>query len=184
MLVLDEADRILDMGFAGTLNAILAQLSKERQTMLFSATQTRSVQDLARLSMSDPEFLAVHAESAAATPARLQQTAMIVPLDEKLNMLWSFIKTHLHNKTLVFLSSCKQVSCLFSFYYQFRVLIWLDSGGLGVTLSQLRCRRALTGNLQSTIHLQDYWLFSPFYIVSCTFGYDIPYCWMLFHVNY
>jgi ATP-dependent RNA helicase DDX10/DBP4 len=112
-LVLDEADRILDMGFAGTLNAILAQLSKERQTMLFSATQTRSVQDLARLSMSDPEFLAVHAESAAATPARLQQTAMIVPLDEKLDMLWSFIKTHLHNKTLVFLSSCKQVSCLF-----------------------------------------------------------------------
>jgi ATP-dependent RNA helicase DDX10/DBP4 len=113
VLVLDEADRILDMGFAGTLNAILAQLSKERQTMLFSATQTRSVQDLARLSMSDPEFLAVHAESAAATPARLQQTAMIVPLDEKLDMLWSFIKTHLHNKTLVFLSSCKQVSCLF-----------------------------------------------------------------------
>jgi ATP-dependent RNA helicase DDX10/DBP4 len=113
VLVLDEADRILDMGFAGTLNAILAQLSKERQTMLFSATQTRSVQDLARLSMSDPEFLAVHAESAAATPARLHQTAMIVPLDEKLDMLWSFIKTHLHNKTLVFLSSCKQVSCLF-----------------------------------------------------------------------
>ncbi|CAM6024675.1 unnamed protein product [Sphagnum balticum] len=109
VLVLDEADRILDMGFAGTLNAILAQLSKERQTMLFSATQTRSVQDLARLSMSDPEFLAVHAESAAATPARLHQTAMIVPLDEKLDMLWSFIKTHLHNKTLVFLSSCKQV---------------------------------------------------------------------------
>lgn len=109
VLVLDEADRILDMGFAGTLNAILGQLPKERQTLLFSATQTRSVQDLARLSLRDPEFLAVHAESGAATPARLQQTAMIVPLDEKMDLLWSFVKTHLQSKILVFLSSCKQV---------------------------------------------------------------------------
>jgi ATP-dependent RNA helicase DDX10/DBP4 len=110
MLVLDEADRILDMGFAGTLNAILGQIPKERQTMLFSATQTRSVKDLARLSLRDPEYLAVHAESAAATPARLQQTVMIVPLEEKMDVLWSFVKTHLHTKMLVFLSSCKQVS--------------------------------------------------------------------------
>ncbi|KAG0562080.1 hypothetical protein KC19_9G116500 [Ceratodon purpureus] len=109
MLVLDEADRILDMGFAGTLNAILGQIPKERQTMLFSATQTRSVKDLARLSLRDPEYLAVHAESAAATPARLQQTVMIVPLEEKMDVLWSFVKTHLHTKMLVFLSSCKQV---------------------------------------------------------------------------
>lgn len=109
VLVLDEADRILDMGFAGTLNAIVGQLPKSRQTMLFSATQTRSVKDLARLSLRDPEYLAVHAESAAATPARLQQTAMIVPLDEKMDVLWSFVKTHLHTKMLVFLSSCKQV---------------------------------------------------------------------------
>lgn len=107
--MLDEADRILDMGFSGTLNAILGQLPKERQTMLFSATQTKSVKDLARLSLRDPEFLAVHAESAAATPARLQQTVMIVPLDEKMDMLWSFVKTHLQTKMLVFLSSCKQV---------------------------------------------------------------------------
>lgn len=77
--------------------------------MLFSATQTKSVKDLARLSLRDPEFLAVHAESAAATPARLQQTVMIVPLDEKMDMLWSFVKTHLQTKMLVFLSSCKQV---------------------------------------------------------------------------
>ena len=40
-LVLDEADRILDMGFASTLNAIIENLPEERQTMLYSATQTR-----------------------------------------------------------------------------------------------------------------------------------------------
>jgi superfamily II DNA/RNA helicase len=43
MLVLDEADRILDMGFAEDLDAILANLSITRQTMLFSATQVREL---------------------------------------------------------------------------------------------------------------------------------------------
>lgn len=113
VLVLDEADRILDMGFSKTLNAIVSQLPKKRQTLLFSATQTRSVQDLARLSLKDPEYLSVHAESAVATPARLQQTAIIVPLEQKIDMLWSFIKTHLNAKILVFLSSCKQVKFVY-----------------------------------------------------------------------
>ena len=49
--VLDEADRILDLGFEKTLNAILENLPKSRQTLLFSATQTKSVRDLARLSL-------------------------------------------------------------------------------------------------------------------------------------
>lgn len=42
-IVLDEADRILDLGFADTLNAIIENLPEERQTMLYSATQTRFV---------------------------------------------------------------------------------------------------------------------------------------------
>ncbi|GLJ11540.1 hypothetical protein SUGI_0170310 [Cryptomeria japonica] len=113
VLVLDEADRILDMGFSKSLNAILSQLPIKRQTLLFSATQTQSVQDLARLSLKDPEYIAVHAESAVATPARLQQTAIIVPLKQKLDMLWSFIKSHLNSKILVFLSSCKQVKFVY-----------------------------------------------------------------------
>lgn len=40
-LILDEADTLLDMGFAGTLNSIFALLPKQRRTGLFSATQTR-----------------------------------------------------------------------------------------------------------------------------------------------
>ena len=110
VLVLDEADRILDVGFKKALNAIVSQLPKNRQTLLFSATQTKSVQDLARLSLKDPEYLSVHEESVTSTPNLLQQTAMVVPLDQKLDMLWSFIKSHLNSKILVFLSSCKQVT--------------------------------------------------------------------------
>lgn len=97
------------MGFKKELNAIISQLPKQRQTFLFSATQTKSVQDLARLSLKDPEYLSVHEESTTATPNRLDQTAMIVPLEQKLDMLWSFIRTHLNSRILVFLSSCKQV---------------------------------------------------------------------------
>lgn len=46
MLVLDEADQCLSMGFAETMNCILEELPEDRQTMLFSATQTRSVTNL------------------------------------------------------------------------------------------------------------------------------------------
>jgi ATP-dependent RNA helicase DDX10/DBP4 len=60
-------------GFSQTLNAILENLPKTRQTMLFSATQTRSVKDLARLSLRDPEYVAVHAEATSATPLKLRQ---------------------------------------------------------------------------------------------------------------
>lgn len=51
VLVLDEADRILDLGFRDQLNSVLEYLPPSRQTMLFSATQTKSVKDLARLSL-------------------------------------------------------------------------------------------------------------------------------------
>ncbi|KAL8816892.1 MAG: hypothetical protein Q9223_004177 [Gallowayella weberi] len=109
MLVLDEADRILDMGFQSTVDAIVEHLPKERQTLLFSATQTKKVSDLARLSLRDPEYVSVHEAASSATPSTLQQNYIITPLSEKLNTLWSFIRTNLKSKILVFLSSGKQV---------------------------------------------------------------------------
>ncbi|KAJ3113952.1 ATP-dependent RNA helicase dbp4 [Phlyctochytrium bullatum] len=111
--ILDEADRILDSGFATTLNAIVENLPKSRQTLLFSATQTKSVKDLARLSLKDPEYIAVHEDAETATPKLLVQRYIVLELQQKLDMLYSFIKTHLKCKTLVFLSSCKQVRFVF-----------------------------------------------------------------------
>lgn len=120
VLVLDEADRILDVAFKDDLNTIISQLPRHRQTLLFSATQTKSVQDLARLSLRHQEYLSVHEEDVTATPTLLHQTAMIVPLDQKLDMLWSFIKAHLNEKILVFLSSCKQVKFVFEAFKKLR----------------------------------------------------------------
>ncbi|KAJ3305986.1 ATP-dependent RNA helicase dbp4 [Blyttiomyces sp. JEL0837] len=108
ILVLDEADRILDSGFEKALNAIIANLPKVRQTLLFSATQTKSVKDLARLSLKDPEYVAVHEQSDSATPQNLTQKYVTIELNQKLDMLYSFLKTHLKQKIIVFVSSCKQ----------------------------------------------------------------------------
>jgi ATP-dependent RNA helicase DDX10/DBP4 len=112
--VLDEADRILDMGFAKSLNAIVGHLPKHRQTLLFSATQTSSVKDLARLSLRNPESIGLkETEHEGATPSTLQQHYTVVSLDRKLDVLFSFIRTHLQSKILVFMSCCKQVRFVF-----------------------------------------------------------------------
>ncbi|KAI0073614.1 DEAD-domain-containing protein [Panus rudis PR-1116 ss-1] len=118
MLVLDEADRILDMGFQRTLSALLSHLPKSRQTLLFSATQTKSVADLARLSLKDPVAVGVSEDATVENsenyiPKTLEQHYVVCELDKKLDILWSFIKSHLQTKTLVFMSSCKQVRFVF-----------------------------------------------------------------------
>lgn len=113
MLVLDEADRIMDMGFQRDVDAIIEHLPKERQTLLFSATQTKKVSDLARLSLRDPEYVAVHEAATSATPSTLQQNYVVTPLPEKLDTLWSFIRSNLRSKILVFVSSGKQVRFIY-----------------------------------------------------------------------
>ena len=109
MLVLDEADRIMDMGFQRDMDAIIEYLPNSRQTLLFSATQTKKVSDLARLSLKDPEYVSVHETAQTATPSKLQQNYIVTPLSEKLDTLWSFLCSSKRSKILVFLSSGKQV---------------------------------------------------------------------------
>ncbi|KAF1497747.1 putative ATP-dependent RNA helicase DDX10, partial [Eudyptula minor] len=109
MLILDEADRILDMGFADTMNAIIENLPKKRQTLLFSATQTKSVKDLARLSLKDPEYVWVHERAKFSTPATLDQNYVVCELQQKVNVLYSFLRSHLKKKSIVFFASCKEV---------------------------------------------------------------------------
>ncbi|KAJ9086996.1 ATP-dependent RNA helicase dbp4 [Entomophthora muscae] len=113
MLVLDEADRILDMGFSKAVNAIVDFLPPYRQTLLFSATQTKSVRDLSRLSLKDPEYVGVHEKADFSTPESLTQHYMVIDLPKKLDTLFSFVKTHLKTKAIVFMSSCKQVRFVF-----------------------------------------------------------------------
>ncbi|KAG9467095.1 hypothetical protein GDO78_015631, partial [Eleutherodactylus coqui] len=120
MLILDEADRILDMGFADTMNAIIENLPAKRQTLLFSATQTKSVKDLARLSLKDPEYVWVHENAKFSTPATLEQNYVVCELPQKINLLFSFVRNHLKKKSIVFFSSCKEVQYLFRAFCRLR----------------------------------------------------------------
>ncbi|XP_003794763.1 probable ATP-dependent RNA helicase DDX10 [Otolemur garnettii] len=120
MLVLDEADRILDMGFADTMNAIIENLPRKRQTLLFSATQTKSVKDLARLSLKDPEYVWVHEKAKYSTPATLEQNYVVCELQQKISVLFSFLRSHLKKKSIVFFSSCKEVQYLYRVFCRLR----------------------------------------------------------------
>ncbi|XP_031359167.1 probable ATP-dependent RNA helicase DDX10 [Photinus pyralis] len=104
------------MGFAQTMNAIIANLPQKRQTMLFSATQTKSVKDLARLSLKDPCYISVHDNCKYTTPVGLEQSYMICELKDKIAVIWSFIKNHLKKKVIIFFSSCKQVKFVYEMF--------------------------------------------------------------------
>ncbi|KAI5705266.1 hypothetical protein M8J75_013427 [Diaphorina citri] len=135
ILVLDEADRCLDMGFETAMNGILENLPP-RQTLLFSATQTKSVRDLARLSLKDPKYISVHEHEKHATPESLKQSYIVCNLEDKVNVLWSFIRNHLKHKVLVFMSSCKQVKYIYEAFCRLRPNVSLLA--LYGTLHQMR----------------------------------------------
>ncbi|CAG9861182.1 unnamed protein product [Phyllotreta striolata] len=120
VLVLDEADRCLDMGFEQTMNAIIANLPPKRQTLLFSATQTKSVKDLARLSLKDPSYISVHEHSEFSTPKGLSQSYVVCELKDKIAILWSFLRNHPNKKIMVFFSSCKQVKYTYEIFCKLR----------------------------------------------------------------
>ncbi|XP_036278836.1 ATP-dependent RNA helicase DDX55 isoform X1 [Pipistrellus kuhlii] len=111
VLVLDEADRLLDMGFEASINTILELLPKQRRTGLFSATQTQEVESLLRAGLRNPVRVSVKEKGAAAsstqkTPSRLENHYMVCKADEKFNQLVHFLRNHKQEKHLVFFSTC------------------------------------------------------------------------------
>ncbi|KAL7807008.1 DEAD domain-containing protein [Trichoderma aethiopicum] len=141
ILVLDEADRIMDLGFQSAVDALIEHLPKSRQTLMFSATQSKKVSDLARLSLKDPEYVSVHQDASTATPTTLQQHYIVTPLPEKLDTLYGFIKANVKSKIIVFLSSGKQVRFV---YESFRHL------QPGIPLLHLHGRQKQVARLEIT----------------------------------
>ena len=121
LLILDEADRLLSMGFVKTLNAIIARLPKQRRTGLFSATQTEELKNCTgwasnpvRVTVRDAASQAAAAAAAKAgtpqtsavargkLPAQLKLMYDICPVDERLYKLCLFLGEHVGAKTIVY----------------------------------------------------------------------------------
>jgi ATP-dependent RNA helicase DeaD len=103
IVVLDEADEMLDMGFAEDLEAILATIPAERQTALFSATISATVRRIADRHLKNPVRVTVHAEKNAGDGiARVRQVAYVVKRADKLAALCRLLDVEDPASALVF----------------------------------------------------------------------------------
>jgi len=120
VLVLDEADRLLDMGFRAHLDAIMKRLPRQRRTGLFSATQTEAVEALSRAGLRNPVRVNVAVNIGAGgkgkddagqkTPTTLQAGFIECNEDDKLPLLLAFLKRWgSSQKSIVYALSCASV---------------------------------------------------------------------------
>lgn len=109
-LIIDEADRILDIGFEEEMKNIIRILPKTRQTLLFSATLTKKTDDLVRVALrKEPLYIGVEDNDDKATVDSLKQGYVVCPSEKRFLLLFTFLKKNRKKKVMVFFSSCMSV---------------------------------------------------------------------------
>lgn len=109
-LIIDEVDRILEIGFEEELKQIINLLPKRRQTMLFSATQTAKIDAVSKLALKkQPTYVGVDDHKDEATVSGLEQGYIVCPSEKRLMVLFTFLKKNRKKKVMVFFSSCMSV---------------------------------------------------------------------------
>ncbi|XP_001630794.2 ATP-dependent RNA helicase DDX18 [Nematostella vectensis] len=138
-LVIDEADRILEIGFEEEMRQIIRILPSKRQTVLFSATQTKNVEDLAKLSLKrSPLYVGVDDHKETSTVEGLEQGYIVVPSEKRFLVLFTFLKKNRSKKVMVFFSSCNSVK------YHSELLNYIDLPVLEIHGKQKQQKRTTT----------------------------------------
>ena len=114
VLVLDEADRLLELGFEQSINTALSYLPKQRRTGLFSATLNQNVKALIRAGMRNPVTITVRdkmsAKDRAPTPKSLSNFYLVCEPEEKMLRLFTVLNELQEKKVIVFFATCASVS--------------------------------------------------------------------------
>lgn len=100
IFVLDEADRMLDMGFVHDVKRVVKLLPQKRQTLFFSATFPTEIKNLADSMLTNP--VRVEVAPVAATADTIQQSVYFVEKEDKLNLLTHILQNHISESVLVF----------------------------------------------------------------------------------
>ena len=136
ILIIDEADKILKIGFEEELTEIIKLIPKNRQTLLFSATITPKVEDLITLSVKNYENIRI--KSSDPTVSTLEQGFLKIDADKKFLFLFTFFKKNKNSKILVFFATCKEVE----FYSA--LLNYVDVPVLSITGEYKQQKRSTT----------------------------------------
>ena len=136
ILIIDEADKILKIGFEEELTEIIKLIPKNRQTLLFSATITPKVEDLITLSVKNYENIRI--KSSDPTVSTLEQGFLKIDADKKFLFLFTFFKKNKNAKILVFFATCKEVE----FYSS--LLNYVDVPVLSITGEYKQQKRSTT----------------------------------------
>ncbi|KAJ6779363.1 hypothetical protein PWT90_04028 [Aphanocladium album] len=145
ILVLDEADRMLEDGFADELNEILTTLPKSRQTMLFSATMTSTVDRLIRVGMNKPARVMVDSQKKT-VGTLVQEFVRLRPGREEKRMgyLAHVCKTLYTERVIIFFRQKKDA-------HEARIIFGL----LGMTCAELHGSMSQTGRIESVEAFRD-----------------------------
>ncbi|XP_072950063.1 probable ATP-dependent RNA helicase pitchoune [Epargyreus clarus] len=138
-LVIDEADRILEIGFEEEVKQIIRLLPKRRQTMLFSATQTKKTEALTALAVKhEPIYVGVDDHREQATVDSLEQGYIVCPSEKRMMVLFTFLKKNRKKKVMVFLSTCMSVK------YHHELFNYIDLPVMSIHGKQQQTKRTTT----------------------------------------
>lgn len=112
IVVLDEADEMLDMGFLEEIKEIFEYIPQNRQTLLFSATIPKPIKELANDILTSPQFISVVGQDESTTNNVIEQTYYVINEDQRDKAIVTLLETEETNKSIVFCRMKREVDRL------------------------------------------------------------------------